>query len=63
MISEWDAKDIELVTADEKEKITHYVSSYEKLKEKLKAICDATRKSKAQVIRDGIDQQYAKIKK
>ena len=31
--------------------------------EKLNTICDATRKSKAQVIRDGIDQQYAKIKK
>lgn len=40
VISEWDAKDIELVTADEKERITHYVSSYDKLKEKLKTPCD-----------------------
>lgn len=40
VIFEWDAKNIELVTADEKEKITHYVSSYEKLKEKLKAPCN-----------------------
>lgn len=40
VISEWDAKDIELITADEKEKITHYVSSYDKLKDKLKIPCD-----------------------
>lgn len=40
VISEWDAKNIELVTADEKEKITHYVSSYDKLKDKLKTPCD-----------------------
>ena len=40
MTSEWDAKNVELVTTDEKEKITHYVSSYEKLKEKLKAPCN-----------------------
>lgn len=40
VISEWDAKDIELVTDDEKENITHYVSSYDKLKEKLKTPCD-----------------------
>lgn len=40
VISELDAKDIELVTVDEKEKITHYVSSYDKLKEKLKTPCD-----------------------
>ena len=40
VISEWDAKDIELVTDDEKEKITRYVSSYDKLKENLKTPCD-----------------------
>jgi len=40
VIFEWDTNEVELVTADEKEKITHYVSSYEKLKEKLKAPCN-----------------------
>lgn len=31
--------------------------------QKLKAICDETGKTKAQVIRDGIDKQYAELKK
>lgn len=39
-ISEWDSEEIELVTVDDKEKITHYISSYDKLKEKLKHPCD-----------------------
>ena len=30
---------------------------------KLNAVCEATQKTKAQVIRDGIDKQYAEIKK
>lgn len=31
--------------------------------ERLEAVCNATNKKKAQVIRDGIDEQYAKIEK
>lgn len=30
---------------------------------KLNAVCSATGKSKAQVIRDGIDKQYAELQK
>lgn len=30
---------------------------------KLKAICKNTNKSKSEVVRDGIDEQYARIKK
>ena len=35
-----DTEEIELITADEKEKISHSISSYDKLKEKLKTPCD-----------------------
>ena len=30
---------------------------------KLKSICKKTNKSKSEIVRDGIDEQYAKIKK
>ena len=30
---------------------------------KLKKICQQTNKSKSEIVRDGIDEQYAKIKK
>lgn len=34
----------------------------EQTERKLEAICNKLKKTKAQVIRDGIDQQYAEIK-
>mgnify|MGYP003291970819 CR=1 FL=1 len=40
VISELATKKIELVTSEEKQKIVHYISSYDKLKKKLKVPCD-----------------------
>jgi len=40
IISELDTEEIELISIDEKEKISHSISSYDKLKKKLKAPCD-----------------------
>lgn len=40
MISELDAKEVELVTTDEKQKIAYYISNYDELKKKLKSPCD-----------------------
>lgn len=40
VISKWDAEEIELLSADEKEEIIHSISSYDKLSEKLKSPCD-----------------------
>lgn len=40
VISELDAKEVELVTTDEKQKIAYYISNYDELKKKLKSPCD-----------------------